>query len=85
MKIRQTTVSVSVPYQLAQFMYGKVDIGESVDLDDGESETEVRKARFQVLRAEATEMARVMARGDTEPSIPVPPPLSGRPQRRFNR
>ena len=69
MKTKETTVSVSVPYQLAQFMYGKVELADTMTLDEGESETVVRRARFCELRDEAKEMARMMTMGDKKPEV----------------
>ena len=82
MKTKETTVSVSVPYQLAQFMYGKVELGDTITLDEGEDVTVVRRARFCELRDEAKEMARMMTMGDKKLDVPVSPVPANQPARR---
>uniref|UniRef100_A0A6M3ILP6 Uncharacterized protein n=1 Tax=viral metagenome TaxID=1070528 RepID=A0A6M3ILP6_9ZZZZ len=84
MKTKETTVSVSVPYKFADFMYGKVELGDTMTLDGGEDETVVRRARFCELRDEAKEMARMMTMGDekSDKFAPAPAGYEGPSRRR---
>ena len=85
MKIKETSITVSVPYKKEDFQYGKVELTATLVLgpeDDAEDAAAVRQEQFDLLYEEAKAFIAQMAEPETEPDWlpPTQPVLRRRPR-----
>lgn len=86
MKIKEILIGVTYPYQLAPYMYGRVDLNEVITLEEGDNPENIKKEVLLRLTKQAKEEAHnivigVGEKGPTE-EPKTEPSLEGR-RRRF--
>lgn len=64
MKIKEIHIGVTYPYQLAPYMYGRVEKAELLVVEEGDDPESLKKERFEKMLIEAKEAANEIVCGD---------------------
>jgi len=73
MKIKEIHVGITYPYQLAPYMYGRIELAELIAIEPHDIEEEVKQKTIEKLKAQCKEEALKMVIGDEEQKEPEPP------------
>jgi len=64
MKIKEIYVGIIYPYQLAPYMYGRVERAELLVVEEGDDPESLKKERFEKMLMEAKKEANEIVCGD---------------------